>query len=99
IFDLIALPGTTAINLNATTGTIDGVAVTLRPGLVNANADGSTGSVALVGLTAGGSELTGGDGTTTITGYGHDTINGGLGTTAISTGAGGSTVALSSLSA
>jgi len=95
--DLIALPGTTAINLNATTGTIDGVAVTLQPGLVNANADGSTGSVALMGLTAGGSELTGGDGTTTITGYGHDTIDGGLGATAISTGAGGSTVTLSSL--
>jgi subtilisin-like proprotein convertase family protein len=95
--DLIALPGATAINLNATTGTIDGVAVTLRPGLVNANADGSTGSVTLVGLAAGGSELTGGDGPTTITGYGRDTINGGLGATTIGTGAGGSTVALSSL--
>jgi subtilisin family serine protease len=97
--DLIALPGTTAINLNATTGIIDGVAVTLQPGLVNANADGSTGSVTLVGLQTGGSELTGGDGPTTITGYGLDTINGGLGATTINTGAGGSLVTLSSLAA
>ena len=103
--DLIALPGTTAINLNATTGIIDGVAVTLRPSvvnvpsLVNANADGSTGSVTLVGLQTGGSELTGGDGPTTIIGYGLDTINGGLGATTISTGAGGSLVTLSSLAA
>ncbi len=97
--DLIALPNPTAINLNATSGTIDGVAVALRPGLVNANADGSTGSVTLVGLAAGGSELTGGDGPTTITGYGFDTINGGLGATTINTGAGGSVVTLSSLAA
>jgi subtilisin family serine protease len=103
--DLIALPGTTAINLNATTGIIDGVAVTLQPGLggipglSNANADGSTGSVTLVGLQPGGSELTGGDGPTTIIGYGLDTINGGLGATTISTGAGGSLVTLSSLAA
>jgi subtilisin family serine protease len=103
--DLIALPGTTAINLNATTGIIDGVAVTLQPGLAdtpglsNANADGSTGSVTLVGLQTGGSELTGGDGATTIIGYGLDTINGGLGATTISTGAGGSLVTLSSLAA
>jgi subtilisin-like proprotein convertase family protein len=103
--DLIALPGTTAINLNATTGIIDGVAVTLRPSvvnaasLVNANADGSTGSVTLVGLQTGGSELTGGDGPTTIIGYGLDTINGGLGATTISTGAGGSLVTLSLLAA
>src|SRR5208337_1649966 len=90
--DLIALPGTTAINLNATTGTIDGIAVTLQAGLTNANADGSTGSVTLVGLQMGGSELTGGDGPTTITGYGFDTINGGLGATTISTRAGGSLV-------
>jgi subtilisin family serine protease len=103
--DLIALPGTTAINLNATTGIIDGVAVTLQPGLgdtpglSNANADGSTGSVTLVGLQTGGSELTGGDGPTTIVGYGLDTINGGLGATTITTGAGGSLVTLSSLAA
>ncbi len=103
--DLIALPGTTAINLNATTGTIDGVAVTLRrgrgnvPGLVNINADGSTGSVTLVGLRTGGSELTGGGGPTTITGYGLDTINGGLGATTINTGSGGSIVTLFSLAA
>jgi len=95
--DLIALPGTTLINLNASSGTIDGVAVTLEPGLLNANADGSTGSVTLVGLATGGSELTGGDGVTTITGYGNDTINGGLGSTTISTGAGGSVVTLSTL--
>ncbi len=95
--DLIALPGTTSINLNTTTGTIDGVAVTLRPGLRNVNTDGSTGSVTLVGSTAGGSELSGGDGPTTITGYRHDTLIGGLGATTINTGAGGSTVTLSSL--
>jgi subtilisin family serine protease len=95
--DLIALPGATALNLNTAHGTIDGVAVTIRPGLRNANADGSTGSVALTGLLAGGSELTGGDGVTRIIGYGHDTINGGLGATTIYTEAGGSVVTLSSL--
>ncbi len=97
--DLIALPGTTSINLNAHTGIIDGVAVTVHPGLKNANADGTTGAVTLVGLAAGDSELTGGDGVTTITGYGRDTINGGLGATTINTGAGGSTVTLSALAA
>jgi len=103
--DLIALPGTTSINLNAgsgmiaDTGIIDGVAVTVHPGLRNANADGTTGAVTLVGLAAGGSELTGGDGVTTITGYGHDSINGGLGATTINTGAGGSAVTLSTLAA
>jgi subtilisin family serine protease len=95
--DLIALPGAISINLNARRGTIDGVAVTIRPGLRNANADGSTGTVALVGLVTGGSELTGGDGVTWMVGYGRDTINGGLGATAIYTEAGGSVVTLSSL--
>jgi Ca2+-binding RTX toxin-like protein len=93
--DLIALTGTTSINLNGGAGMIDGVAVTVKPGLSNANADGSTGRVALEGLSTGGSELAGGDGLTTITGFGHDTINGGLGATTISTGAGGSVVTLS----
>jgi hypothetical protein len=89
----------TAINLNGGDGMIDGVAVTVDSGLRNANADGSTGPVTLEGLTAGGSELTGGDGTSTINGAGTDTINAGLGTTTISTGRGGSTVTLSSLGA
>lgn len=97
--DLIALPGTTSINLNGGAGLIDGVAVIVQAGLTNANADGSTGNVTLVGLSSGGSELTGGDGVTVITGYGHDTINGGLGATTINTGAGDSTVTLSSLAA
>jgi hypothetical protein len=93
--DLIALPGTTSINLNGGTGMIDGVAVMVQAGLPNADADGSTGSVTLVGLSTGGSELTGGDGPTTIAGYGHDTINGGLGAITINTGDGDSLMSLS----
>jgi subtilisin family serine protease/Ca2+-binding RTX toxin-like protein len=94
--DLIALPGTTWVNLNGGAGLIDGVAVNILPGLMNASADGSTGPVTLVGASNGGSALTGGDGTTTITGYGHDTIIGGLGSTTIYTGAGDSAITLSS---
>jgi len=97
--DLIALPGTTTINLNGGAGMIDGIAVTVASGLRNANADGSTGSVTLTGLTSGGSELSGGDGTTVITGVCNDVINAGLGTTTINTGKGGSTITLSSLGA
>lgn len=97
--DLIALPNATSVNLNGGGGTIDGVAVTVGSGLVNANADGSTGSVALTGAASGGSALTGGDGTTILTGYGGDTIVAGLGTTTITTGAGGSTVTLSNTAA
>jgi subtilisin-like proprotein convertase family protein len=97
--DLIALPNTTTINLNGGAGLIDGVAVTVGTGLKNANADGSTGSVALTGLTKGGSELTGGDGVSTLTGSGGDTINASLGSTTIKTGAGGSKVTLSSVGA
>lgn len=97
--DLIALPATTTINLNGGAGMIDGVAVTVGTGLKNANAEGSTGAVTLTGLTRGGSELTGGDAVSTLTGYGGDTINAGLGTTRITTGAGASTVTLSSLAA
>lgn len=93
--DLIALLGATSINLNGGAGLIDGVAVTVQGGLTNADAEGSTGSVMLVGVAAGGSDLTGGDGATTITGYGNDTIIGGLGATTINTGAGGSLVTLS----
>jgi subtilisin family serine protease len=92
--DLIALPGTTSINLNGGTGKIDGVAVTVAAGLRNANADGSTGSVTLTGISAGGSILTGGDGTTTIIGAGRDLIVAGLGATSINTGTGGSSVTL-----
>ena len=94
--DLIALPGASVINLNGGAGMIDGVAVTVGSGLKNANADGSTGSVTLTGLARGGSELTGGDVSSSISGSGGDTINAGLGTTTIRTGAGGSTVTLSS---
>ena len=97
--DLIALPNTTSVDLNGGAGMIDGVAVTVQPGLTNANADGSTGSVTLVGLATGGSTLTGGDGPTSIAGYGHDTINTGLGATTITTGVGGSLVTLSGLAA
>lgn len=97
--DLIALPGTTTIDLNGGAGMIDGVNVAVGTGLRNANADGSTGSVTLTGLTKGGSELTGGDLLSTLTGYGSDTLYAGLGTTSITTGAGGSLVTLSSLAA
>ncbi len=97
--DLIALPGTTTINLNGGAGMIDGVAVTVGAGLRNANADGSSGTVTLTGLSAGGSELTGGDGVSTLIGFGADTINASLGSTTIRTGAGGSVVTLSSVAA
>ncbi len=97
--DLIAMPGTTTINLNGGSGYIDGVAVTLTAPLKNANADGDTGTVNLTGLARGGSELTGGDGTSTLTGYGGDTINAGLGSTTIVTGHGGSSVTMSNLAA
>jgi subtilisin family serine protease len=93
--DLIALPGTTTINLNGGAGMIDSVAVTVATGLKNANANGSLGSVTLTGVTKGGSELTGGDGVSTLTGSGGDTINAGLGSTTIKTGAGSSKVTLS----
>ncbi|MGD0102904.1 MAG: S8 family serine peptidase [Rhodopila sp.] len=97
--DLIALPGRTTINLNGGAGLIGGVNVSVGTGLTNANADGSTGAVTLTGLTNGGSELTGGDGVSTLLGSGGDSINAGLGTTTIRTGAGGSTVTLSSVAA
>ena len=96
--DLIALPNTTQINLNGGAGMIDGVPVTVTPGLRNANADGSTGNVTLYGANGGG-KLTGGDGRTTIYGKGHDAITAGLGSTVIYTGAGGSTVVLNSAGA
>ena len=92
--DLIALPSTTTINLNGGAGMIDGVPITVGSGLKNAFADGSTGTVTLIGLTKGGSALTGGDGVSSITGYGSDSIKTGLGTSSVSTGAGGSTVTL-----
>jgi subtilisin-like proprotein convertase family protein len=77
--DLIALPGTTSINLNGGAGMIDGVAVTVQAGLLNANADGSLGDVTLIG-TAGNNILTGGDGNTVINGGGgNDTITAGCG--------------------
>ncbi len=91
--DLIALPGTTQINLNGGAGLIDGVTVNVLPGLRDANADGSTGGVTLLGAT-GGSTLTGGDGPTTLDGEGDDTLVAGLGPTNVNTGAGGSNVTL-----
>lgn len=93
--DLIALPGPTTINLNGGAGAIDGVGVTVRPGLRNANADGSVGMVTITGLAAGGSELTGGDRVTVLNGAGRDKLNAGFGATAINTGRGGSFVTLS----
>jgi len=90
--DLIALPGATSINLNGGAGTIDGVAVTVQAGLLNANADGSLGDVTLIG-TAGSNTLTGGDGNTVINGGGgNDTITAGYGSTTVTTGTGASTV-------
>jgi subtilisin-like proprotein convertase family protein len=100
--DLIDLPGATAINLNGGPGTIDGVAVQVAPGLLNLNANGSTGTLNVT--TAGaGSAVTGGDGPTSVTGGGGaDTITARAGATSVSggsdtsmtfvAGAGGSTV-------
>jgi subtilisin-like proprotein convertase family protein len=93
--DLIALPERTSINLNGGAGLIDGVPVTVAAGLQSANADGSSGPVTLTGLAAGGSQLTGGDDTTTLIGSGGDTMTAGLGSTVIDTGAGGSRITLS----
>jgi subtilisin-like proprotein convertase family protein len=81
--DLIDLPGATAINLNGGSGTIDGVMVQVAPGLLNLNANGSTGSLNVT--TAGaGSAVTGGDGPTSITGGGGaDTITARAGATTV----------------
>jgi subtilisin-like proprotein convertase family protein len=97
--DLIALPGTTTVNLNGGSGLIDGVHVTLGTGLRNANADGSTGTVTLTGSSAGSSVLSGGDSVSVLTGAGNDLIYGGFGVTTINTGRGGGTVKLTSLGA
>ncbi len=62
---------------------------------ISVNAWGSKGVVQLTGLLSGGSTLIGGDGTTTLVGFGHDVLIAGQGLSAISTGAGGSNVKLS----
>jgi subtilisin-like proprotein convertase family protein len=86
--DLIALDKKTVINLNGGAGFIDGVAVTVQSGLLNAKASGSTGDVTLTG-TAGNNTLFGGDGTTVMNGGGGtDTITAGFGSTSVTTGAG-----------
>lgn len=96
--DLIALPGTSSLNLQGGRGLIDGVPVTVQPGLRTANAAGCTGEVTLIGP-AGGGTLTGGDGLTHLQGSGGDVIQGGLGATTIDSGAGGDSITLSSAAA
>jgi subtilisin-like proprotein convertase family protein len=84
--DLIALPGSTTLNLNGGAGTIDGIPVTLGRGLTDANAAGSTGVVILTAASSG-SRITGGDYQTTVYGDGgDDTVIAGLGVTTIVAG-------------
>ena len=79
--DLIALPGNSSLNLNGGAGVIDGAAVTVKAGLLNVNASGSTGSLTVTTATAG-SSVTGGDGAMIIYGgSGSDIIQAGSGTT------------------
>lgn len=81
--DAIALPGPTYLNLNGGGGMIDGVGVTVQPGLQTLNADGSTGMVFAMMPRAGGS-VVGGDGVTIVYGGGGaDRISAGLGTTLV----------------
>ena len=81
--DAIALPGPTYLNLNGGGGMIDGVGVTVQPGLRTLNADGSTGMVFAMMPRAGGS-VAGGDGTTIVYGGGGpDSVSAGLGTTLV----------------
>ena len=96
--DLINMPGTIRINLNAL-----GI-VTIQSqqmasglcGLTAIDAWGATGSVNITGLAAGGSTLIGGNNNSTITGFGRDTIVAGAGQTFINTGSGDSTITISS---
>jgi hypothetical protein len=93
--------------VNAALATLVDTDNTARPDTITLNASDGFGNTAenvtiamtvnLVGSTRGGSVLTGGNGPTTIIGYGDDTITGGRGATTISTGAGGSTVTLSTV--
>jgi subtilisin-like proprotein convertase family protein len=77
--DLIALPGATKLDLNGGYGQIDGVGVTLKSGLSDLNAAGSTGALTVT-TAASGSDIVAGDGTTTIHGGGGaDTITAGQG--------------------
>jgi subtilisin-like proprotein convertase family protein len=77
--DLIALPNQTTLNLNGGAGVLDGVAVTVKAGLLNVNAEGSTGALTIT-TAAAGSSVVAGNGTTTIYGGGgSDTIQAGSG--------------------
>ena len=96
--DLMNLPGTMDVNLN-TLGYITLNSETITSGLSGLNsvdAFGATGTVTLTGLVMGGSTLIGGDGTSLLTGYGHDEFIAGAGVTTINTGRGRSTVLVSS---
>jgi hypothetical protein len=96
--DLIGLPGSVAVNLNALGSvTIQSqTMVSSLSGLDAVDAWGATGQVSLTGLARGGSTLTGGDYYSTIVGFGNDTIVAGAGVTTISTGAGHSNVFVTS---
>ena len=101
ILNLISLPGTIKVDLNAL-GTVVLNSQTMASGLSNINeidAAGATGTVTLTGLRTGGSTLVGGDDNSTIVGFGHDTIVAGAGMTTISTGSGASSIFLSTAAA
>lgn len=89
------MTGPTILNLNGGPGTIDGVPVSVQPGLLDANFDGNAANVTVVGASAGNYEITGGDAATSIVGGdGDDTIYAGLGATTVLTGAGANLVDL-----
>lgn len=90
--DLISLDKASFIDLGGGKGLIDGIAVTVQTGFLNAKANGSTGDVTLIG-TKDNNILYGGDGNTRIDGGGgNDTIVAGFGSTSVTTGTGKSTV-------
>nr|WP_294518281.1 hypothetical protein [uncultured Rhodopila sp.] len=94
ILDLFGLRGSIAVNLNAL-GSVTIQSQTMKSrlsGLTEIDAWGSTGTVTITGLAGGRSTLIGGDGITTINGFGHDTIVAGAGFTTINTGSGSSTI-------
>jgi hypothetical protein len=98
--DLLYLPGTIAVNLNALGKVVidSQTMVSGLSGLTEIDAAGATGTVTITGLSIGGSTLIGGDNTSTINGYGRDTIVAGAGITTINTGSGASAILVSNSS-
>ncbi len=90
-----AMTGATILDLNGGAGVLDGVAVTLAPGLTTASFTGDSAPVSVTAPRTGAARLVGGEGPTTLTGgTGADTLVAGAGSTAVSTGAGTSLVDL-----